>query len=109
MQSSKPETIDITVEDRAAILAILAKYVPDCEVWAFGSRVTGGATRHSDLDLAVKCRGKLPLELLGSIKYELAESSVPIRVDVLDWHRISEEFKKIVEEQKVIFKPANTQ
>ena len=106
MTISGSETIDLAEEDRAAILAILDRYVPDCEVWAFGSRVTGTALRHSDLDLCIISREKLPIGLLGDIKYDLQESDVLISVDVLDWHRISPSFRKIIEAQKVEFKRA---
>lgn len=35
------------------LLAILQTEVPEREIWAFGSRATGAAKAHSDLDLAV--------------------------------------------------------
>lgn len=33
---------------------LLAQYVPQAEVWAYGSRVTGGAHEGSDLDVVLR-------------------------------------------------------
>ena len=45
--------IQITNEEKNIVQNILQKYVPDCEVWAFGSRATNSAKKYSDLDLAI--------------------------------------------------------
>lgn len=44
--------IDVSPEQWAIVRDILREHVPDHEVWAFGSRATWTAKRHSDLDLA---------------------------------------------------------
>ena len=88
--------IDLHPKHFETVQHILAKHVPGCEVRAFGSRVKWTAKDYSDLDLAVV--GSKPLTLRQA--YQLAEafeeSDLPIRVDVLDWHTISEEFKRII-------------
>lgn len=45
--------IDLTSNQRAEVLALLNRYIPDTEVWAYGSRVKFTAKPHSDLDLVV--------------------------------------------------------
>ena len=45
--------IDLAPEQLAIVRRLLATYVPECEVRAFGSRVTWTAKPHSDLDLAL--------------------------------------------------------
>ena len=75
----------------------MREYAPDCEVRAFGSRVTGGARPYSDLDLAIIGEAPLGLVSLGLIKEAFEESDLPIRVDVIDWHDTSESFRKIIE------------
>ena len=88
--------IDLNPKHFEIVQHILAKHVPGSEVRAFGSRVKWTAKDYSDLDLAVV--GSKPLTLRQG--YQLAEafeeSDLPIRVDVLDWHTISEEFKRII-------------
>jgi len=51
MQSKS--SIDIAPEDLTLLQSILKRWIPNYEVWAFGSRVAGNARKFSDLDLAV--------------------------------------------------------
>ncbi len=81
--------------------AILARHVPEADVWVFGSRATGRSRRHSDLDLAIGSRVALPLGVLGALRDDLSESDLPMMVDVLDLNTISPEFRKIVEQEQV--------
>ena len=79
-----------------AVKQILAEHVPACEVRAFGSRVTQSAKKHSDLDLAVVGDTALDRHTLARLKEAFEDSDLPIQVDVLDWHGISESFKEII-------------
>jgi predicted nucleotidyltransferase len=78
---------------------ILAEHVPDCEVRAFGSRVTETAKRYSDLDLAVVGARALERDALRRLKEAFEESDLPFRVDVLDWHAIADSFRKVIEKK----------
>lgn len=86
--------IDIPPEDLQIIRYILRKYVPDCEIWAFGSRVEGNAAPHSDLDLVVIGKDKLPRITLAHLKADLEDAPIKTKVDLLDWNRISTRFQK---------------
>ena len=44
---------------------LLKKYVPNAEVWAYGSRVTGYAHEGSDLDLVLRNRADLSKNIDG--------------------------------------------
>ena len=85
------------------VLSILKKHVPDCEILAFGSRVNGRAQRFSDLDLALVGKERLDWRRLEELKDAFSESDLPIMIDVLDWHAISKEFRKIIEKQSERF------
>jgi len=91
--------IDLPPQDLTTIKRILAKHVPDCEVRAFGSRVTWTAKPHSDLDLVVVGKEKLSRSLLSLLKGSFEDSALPVTVDLLDWHRISPEFQKNITKQ----------
>lgn len=91
--------IDIPLRHLEIIREILYKHVPDCEVRAFGSRVTGRAKDYSDLDLVVVCKKKLAGDILYGLKEDFEESDLPFRVDVLDWNAISEEFRRVIEKK----------
>lgn len=94
--------IDIEPEDWAIVRDILQKNVPQCEVWAFGSRVTGRAREYSDLDLAIITDTPLALDVSASLSNDFSESDLPWKVDVVDWATTSELFRKIIEQAKVV-------
>ena len=91
--------IDLNPKHFETVQHILAQHVPGCEVRAFGSRVKWTARDYSDLDLAVVGSKPLSWRQKGQLTEAFEESDLPIRVDVLDWHTISEEFKKIITEE----------
>ena len=77
---------------------LLTVHLPDAEVWAYGSRVQGTGHDGSDLDLVVRNPSDLsqPQTDLFSLQEALSESDLPILVDVLDWARIPESFRRVI-------------
>jgi predicted nucleotidyltransferase len=75
---------------------ILEVYLPNRRVAAFGSRVLGTAKQFSDLDLVIL--GDEPIEpnILSELRHALAESDLTIQVDVLEWHRLSPSFRRVI-------------
>lgn len=98
--------IDVSPSQLEAIKSILLRHVPGCEVRAFGSRVAGTAKKHSDLDLAVVGDQALSLHAMALLKEAFEESTLPFRVDVLDWNAISPEFRKIIEKNYDVIQEA---
>ena len=94
--------IDLSPNHLETVKRILTEHVPDCEVRAFGSRATWTAKDYSDLDLAVVGEDLLDRKALSRLKEAFQESDLPIRVDVLDWHGISESFRKVIERDYVV-------
>ena len=99
--------IDVTPEQLALVQGILAKHVPTCEVWVFGSRVAGKTWAHSDLDLVVITSAPLSLVAIADLISEFQDSDLPFHVDVLDWARVAEPFRAIIEEQYEVIQPAS--
>ncbi len=89
--------IDLDPASLDTILAILRKHVHGYEVRVFGSRLKGSATTYSDLDLALVGDGPIDWQEIEKLKDAFAESDLPIMVDVLDWHTISDEFRAVIE------------
>ncbi|MCX8049211.1 MAG: nucleotidyltransferase domain-containing protein [Methylohalobius sp.] len=89
--------INVNPHHLKTIKRILREHVPDCEVRAFGSRVNGRAKDYSDLDLVVVGDKELPLDTLSLLREAFEDSDLPFRVDVLDWHAISEKFRRVIE------------
>ena len=86
------------------VMVIIEQYAPNAAVWAFGSRVSGTARDHSDLDLVVIDEQKLPQKTYYRLQEAFQESELPIRVDVLDWHRITPAFQQNIKKQYAVIK-----
>jgi predicted nucleotidyltransferase len=101
--------IDLPPEQLAIVRRLLATHVPECEVRAFGSRVTGKGKPYADLDIALLGPARLPIGRLAALREVFAESELSIRVDVLDWHAISEAFRGVISAQfELLQKPGLT-
>jgi len=89
--------IDLKDEQLTLIKTTLHKHLPsDATVLLFGSRATGTAKPYSDIDLCIHASKPLSLEVLASMASEFEDSSLPFKVDMIDWHAIDDVFKKII-------------
>ena len=95
-------SVDLNPNYLETVMRILAEHVPECEVRAFGSRATWTAKDYSDLDMAIVGEGSLDRRTLGRLKEAFEESSLPMRVDVLDWHATSKSFREVIERDYVV-------
>lgn len=96
--------IDIRPDHLEIVQKILNQYLPkDVRVWAFGSRAKWTAKDFSDLDIAIEHEAgkKISPELLTQLKDAFEESIIPYKIDVVDWHSITESFRKIIEQDRV--------
>ena len=65
----------------------------------FGSVVAGSASSRSDVDLALDIGKPIDPAKIAFIKEAFEESHLPFDVDIIDLHRVSTEFRKIVLEK----------
>ena len=88
----------------AALRALLARHVPQAEVWAYGSRVNGGAHEGSDLDIVLRSPQDLKAETEGwmDLKEALQESALPMLVEVHDWAHLPQGFHRNIEQGYVV-------
>ncbi len=91
--------IDLEASHLELVKRILADHVPDCEVRAFGSRVTGRSAKFSDLDIALIGSAQIDWRKIEALKDAFAQSDLPITVDVVDANAVSEGFRKLIEER----------
>ena len=94
--SSLQQSIDLDDSHLQEILNLLAEYLPDKRILAFGSRVRHTAKPHSDLDLVILDDKPTGLSRLGLIRDAFEASDLPFRVDLLDWQRLTPEFQQII-------------
>ncbi|MCE2454311.1 MAG: restriction endonuclease subunit S [Gemmatimonadetes bacterium] len=95
MSTSVP-AVDLRPDHWAIVRRALRSHVPDREVLAFGSRATWTAKDYSDLDLAVMGEEPLSLRTVSALDEALGDSDLPFKVDVVDWARIDDAFRRII-------------
>ena len=80
------------------IKAVLARHLPsDIRVYAFGSRVHGRNIKtFSDFDLCLKGRKPIPDQTFFSLRDALDESNLAIKVDLVDWHKLTPDFQDAI-------------
>ena len=92
----KPHELEI-------VKSILRKYLPEYEVWAFGSRVHGRSLKKfSDLDLVVITDESVNSITYADIKEAFSESDLPFKVDIVDWSKITDNFREIIKKDHEI-------
>ena len=98
------DRLHLRPKHRRALQALLRTHLPDVEVWAYGSRVTGRSHDGSDLDLAL--RGpkleKIPADRLGDFEEAVRESNIPFLVEAHDWARLPERFHHEIDRNHVV-------
>lgn len=90
--------IDLEQQYLDMVREILHRVAPHWEVRVFGSRVRGTAGKYSDIDLALVGSIRVPDHLISDLKQAFSESDLPYLVDVSDWHELSPDLRKIIEE-----------
>jgi len=98
--------IDIKPVELDIVRTILARHVPEREVRAFGSRVSGPAKKFSDLDLAVMGETSISSSILADLEEDFRESDLPFKVDVVDWTTTKEGFRRIIEQEYMVVQRA---
>jgi hypothetical protein len=73
----------------------------DVEVYLFGSRARGDARLASDIDLAIEPHGDLPASVLARLADELEESTIPVRVELIDLRVAGERLRESVRREGI--------
>ena len=87
------KNIDVSPDQRKIISDLLKRYIPNTEVWAYGSRVKWTAKPHSDLDM-VAFTTKEQETSVFDLREAFEESDLPFRVDFFVWDEVPEKFHK---------------
>ena len=91
---------------RETLEALLQEHLPDAEVWAYGSRVSGKSHDGSDLDLVLRGLDlrEIPLCRLGDFEEAVRRSNIPFLVEARDWARLPERFHRNIERDYVVLR-----
>lgn len=87
-------TLHLSEKYAAQIRTLLEQYIPEADVWAYGSRVRGDYYEASDLDLVARFppTEKRDIFRLAALQEALSDSNLPIIVQIVDWDGIPESF-----------------
>ena len=96
--------LQLAPQHLAQLQALLAQHLPDAEVWAYGSRVSGGALEGSDLDLVLRNPQDPEQEVDGcfAFKEALQNSNLPMLVEIHQWPRLPASFHDQIERAYVV-------
>ena len=98
------DRLHLQPKHRQVLEALLREHLPDVEVWAYGSRVSGKSHDGSDLDLVLRGPGlkEIPIGQLGDFEEAVRESTIPFLVEARDWTRLPERFHREIEHGHVV-------
>jgi predicted nucleotidyltransferase len=66
------------------------------EAFIFGSRAKGNHRQFSDLDICIKNATAVPDHVLSMLKSAFQESDLPYTVDIVDFNKISDDFRSLI-------------
>jgi len=99
---TRPSHIALSADHRRLVLEILRTYLPPhAKTWVFGSRVTGRARCHSDLDLAIDAGRSLTLAEIAELAEAFSDSDLPYKVDLVDWQEIDGRWRQAIVSERV--------
>jgi predicted nucleotidyltransferase len=80
---------------------VIRRHVPDpvYRVFLFGSRAAGLATERSDIDIGIEGPAPVPASALAAIHDELEEAPTLYAIDVVDFTRVSENFRRLAQQR----------
>jgi predicted nucleotidyltransferase len=108
MVDRRPETTStnqrcgVTESELSIVTKILERLVPEYDVYAFGSRVSGKAVKSSDLDIVIMTDKPLSAMRLIGLKSEFVGSDLPFKVDITDWASTKDNFRAVIESCRAI-------
>jgi len=80
---------------------VIRQHVPDpvYRVFLFGSRAAGSATERSDIDIGIEGPAPVPRSALAAIQEELEEAPTLYTIDVVDFRRVPENFRRLAQDR----------
>lgn len=94
----------IDENSKRKIIAVISALIPEATIYLFGSRARGTQSQWSDIDIALDAGEKLSRYDIGEIKSMFEASSMPYRVDIVDFHTVSDDMQKSILDEGIIWK-----
>ncbi len=94
-------TLDIDDEDQTILIDLLNQYLPNTEIWLYGSRIKGTSRHNSDLDMVVFTEDNQAMAVFY-LKEAFDESDLPFRVDLFTWNNVPKSFHENIKAQHIV-------
>lgn len=88
------------------VLELVDRFAPGASIWAYGSRVGSHSHPGSDLDVVLLAPHGQAIRAaqIAALREALRESTLPIVVDIHDWSRVPEHFRKEIESNHYVMR-----
>ena len=98
------ERLHLKPRHRRMLEDILRAHMPEVEVWAYGSRLSGQSHDGSDLDLVLRSPKlkQIPVGRLADLEEALRESTIPFLIEARDWARLPASFHREIARDYVV-------
>jgi predicted nucleotidyltransferase len=83
----------------AALVIRLHMPDPAYRIFLFGSRASGSTAERSDIDIGIEGPAPVPRAALAAIHDELEEAPTLYTIDVVDFRRVPEKFRKVAQQR----------
>lgn len=95
--------ISNTDKYREIIVPIILKYLPQAKIILYGSRARKTDRGGSDVDVAIDIGKVIDRHIMTLIRGDVEESKLPVSCDVVDFYMISQDIKKNIMKDGVIW------
>ena len=80
--------------------------MPEAKIILYGSRARGDNKEGADINIALDLGKKIDSWLIYPLVLDLHDSNLPILFDIVDFAKVSEDFKKNILQDGIIWKEA---
>lgn len=94
---------ELDEEIKKKIIRLLCALFPNVKIYLYGSRARKTNRDRSDIDLAIDTGSKLEKIRLSEAKSILEGSFIPYKIDLVDLHGVSEEFRHVILKEGVVW------
>ncbi|MDM8566488.1 nucleotidyltransferase domain-containing protein [Candidatus Halobeggiatoa sp. HSG11] len=96
--------LNLRPQHRQKIEALIQQYLPNIEVWVYGSRINGRSHDGSDLDLVLRSPDLTIIDKkkLNTFNENLQESTIPFLVEARDWAILPKSFHREIERDYIV-------
>lgn len=86
------------------LIKTIEKHIQNCKIYLFGSRAQEKHPENSDIEISIGTGHAIDISIIGKIKDDLTESSIPYFIDIVDINMTTEKMKKQIVKNGILWK-----